>query len=78
LWLALNNGTKRSRLDATLTTTALIMLVAVTNTQYLRRPSLVDLNWRGHSSVLDQPGTHTIPVNPGWSITVNVSAPTPP
>lgn len=75
VWLALCNGSRGSRRDATLMCSALICLVAVTNSQYLRRQGFSDLNWRGHSSVLDQPGQHTIPINPGgWNITVEVPA----
>jgi hypothetical protein len=76
VWLALCSGSRRSHHNATLMTMALIGMVAVTNTQYLRRPGLDDLKWREHASVLSQPGQHTIPVNPGgWSITLQVATP---
>lgn len=71
VWLALCNGRKRSRFNATVATTALICLISVTNAGYLRRSTFVDFNWRDHSSALDQPGQHTIPVNPpGWKVSV--------
>lgn len=71
VWLALKGDSMRSRVSATVTTTALVCLIAMSNVQFLRRPALTDLNWRAHASALDQPGTHTIPVNPGgWSIKV--------
>ncbi len=71
IWLVLCDGTRRSRLNATAITTALICFFAITNAGYMQRNAFVDFAWRGHTATLDLPGTHTIPVNPpGWSITV--------
>lgn len=72
VWLALDGGSMRSRVNATAVTTALVCLIAVSNAQFLRRYALTNFNWRAHAAVLDQPGAHTIPINPsGWSITVD-------
>lgn len=73
VWLALNGTGIRSRINATVTTTALISLIAVSNAQFLRRPALTDHNWRAHAAGLNNPGTHTIPVNPGWIINIEGS-----
>lgn len=74
VWLALTDGSRRSRYHATVATTALICFFAVTNLQYMRRAMLTEQDWPVHAAELAQPGTHTIPVNPpGWSITVESS-----
>ncbi|MBB5864299.1 hypothetical protein [Xanthomonas sp. 3058] len=71
VWLALSGASRRSRWNATVMTSALICLFALTNQQYLRRTAFVDYAWRGHAKQLDLPGPHTVPVNPpGWGITV--------
>jgi hypothetical protein len=71
VWLALSNGSRRSRHHATVATTALICFFAITNPQFLRRATFAELDWPAHAAQLAQAGSHTIPVNPaGWSITV--------
>ncbi|MFE3969926.1 hypothetical protein [Stenotrophomonas sp. YIM B13575] len=76
VWLALSGQTRRSRVNATATTTALICLFALTNAQYLRRPPFKDFDWKGQSAQLSQPGPHTIPVNPyDWKIEVETAVP---
>lgn len=75
VWLTLCQGSRRSRLNATVITAGLICLFAVVNAGYLRRGAFIDFNWRGHAAALDQPGQHTIPVNPtGWSVNVETAA----
>ncbi|WP_295936717.1 hypothetical protein [uncultured Xanthomonas sp.] len=69
VWLALRSTGSRFR--ATAIVSALICLVALNNPQFQRRAALSDFSWRDHASDLEQPGTHTIPINPpGWSITI--------
>lgn len=71
VWLTLSSGTRCSGAKATVMTTALICLFAVTNLQYMRRGVFIDFAWRGHATGLKEPGLHTISVNPpGWSVTV--------
>lgn len=76
VWLALSGNKHRTRLNATLATSAMICLVAVTNVQYMRRQAFVDLNWKQHAARLSAPGIHTIPINPqGWTVTLETTAP---
>lgn len=76
VWMALGGVSRRGQTNATVITVALISLFAVTNSSYLRRGGFVDFAWRDHARQLDQPGNHSIPVNPtGWGIEVE-TAPT--
>lgn len=76
VWLALSGQALRSRVNATAMTTALICLFALTNAQHLRRQLFKDLDWKGQSAQLGQPGPHAIPVNPyDWKIEVETAAP---
>lgn len=72
VWLSLSSVTRRSRLNATISTTALLCMVAVTNQHYLRRPTFVEFDWRHHASLLGTPGSHTVPLNPqGWGVIID-------
>lgn len=76
VWLALSGPCRRSRVNATAITTALICLFALTNAQYLRRPPFKDFDWPGHAAKLREPGRHVIPINPqDWKIEVETAAP---
>ncbi|WP_182068328.1 MULTISPECIES: hypothetical protein [Stenotrophomonas maltophilia group] len=71
VWLSMTGLSRRSRLNATVATTALLCLVAVGNQQFLRRPAFVDFDWRSHARELEAPGSHTIPLNPqGWGVMI--------
>jgi hypothetical protein len=75
VWLSLTNTSRRSRRNATIATTALLSLVAVTNQQYLRRPTFVDFDWRHHAALLETPGSYTVPLNPqGWGVIIDSKA----
>lgn len=74
VWLTLYAaGMAATRSIATRATVALICFFALNNATSLRRPAFADFAWRDHVRQLDQPGPHTIPVNPGgpWNITVD-------
>ncbi|KQQ78701.1 hypothetical protein ASF73_04065 [Xanthomonas sp. Leaf131] len=71
-WLSMTGGSRRSRLNATVATTGLLCLVAVTNQQYLRRPTFVEFNWQSHAKQLEIPGSYTVPLNPqGWGVIID-------
>ncbi len=74
-WLSMSGGSRRSRWNASVATTALLCLVAVTNQQYLRRPAFVDFDWRSHAKQLETPGSYTVPLNPqGWGVIIDSKA----
>ena len=71
VWLSMTGLSRRSRMNATVATTALLCLVAVSNQQFLRRPTFVDFDWRNHAKELEAGGSHTIPLNPqGWGVMI--------
>lgn len=71
VWLSMTGLSRRSRWNATVATTALLCLVAVTNQQFLRRPAFVEFDWRSHAQKLETPGSHTVPLNPqGWGVLI--------
>lgn len=72
VWLSLTGMSRRSQWNATLATTALLCMVAVTNQQFLRRPAFVDFDWQSHAKALKTPGSHTVPLNPqGWGVIID-------
>ncbi|WP_372382298.1 hypothetical protein ACCQ12_16860 [Xanthomonas sp. NCPPB 1068] len=72
VWLSMTGGSRQNRWNATVATTALLCLVAVTNQQYLRRPAFVDFNWQSHAKQLKTPGSYTVPLNPqGWGVIID-------
>lgn len=71
-WLSMTSDSRRSRWNASVATTALLCLVAVTNQQYLRRPAFVDFDWQSHAKQLEAPGSYTVPLNPqGWGVIID-------
>lgn len=72
VWLSMTGLSRRSRWNATVATTALLCLVAVTNQQFLRRPAFVEFDWQTHAKKLETPGSYTVPLNPqGWGVIID-------